>query len=102
MNERAFLREVAHSLRCDERRAESIVFIVFQELRERITTKAKAGGYNLVLDISAESINQTDVILFSSGLTDLTDEVLSDLNANAPASLLRDEKPSAEKKEDKK
>jgi len=42
MNERTFLREVAHSLRCDERRAESIVFIVFQELRERITPKESA------------------------------------------------------------
>jgi uncharacterized protein (DUF2267 family) len=42
MNERAFLREVANSLRCDERRAESIVFIVFQELRERITPKEAA------------------------------------------------------------
>ena len=72
------------------------------DIRERIVIKAKAGGYNLVLDISAESFNRTDVILFSSGLTDLTDEVLSDLNANAPAALLRDEKPSTEKKDEKK
>ncbi len=42
MNERTFLREVAHALRCDERRAESIVFIVFQELRARITPKEAA------------------------------------------------------------
>jgi Skp family chaperone for outer membrane proteins len=74
---------------------------VLRNIRERITTKAKAGGYNLVLDISAESINQTDVILYSQGLTDLTEEILSDLNANAPAALLRDDKSSAEK-EDKK
>ena len=42
MNERVFVREVARSLRCDERRAEAIVFIVFQELRERITPKESA------------------------------------------------------------
>jgi uncharacterized protein (DUF2267 family) len=42
MNERSFLREVAQALRCDERRAESIVFIVFQELRVRITSKESA------------------------------------------------------------
>ena len=75
---------------------------VLRNIRERITTKAKAGGYNLVLDLSAETFNQTDVFLFSSGLTDLTEEVLSDLNANAPAALLKDEKPSTEKRDDKK
>ncbi len=42
MTERSFLREVAQNLRCDERRAESIVFIVFQELRARITPKEAA------------------------------------------------------------
>ena len=42
MNERSFLREVAQALRCDERRAESIVFVVFQELRLRITAKESA------------------------------------------------------------
>jgi uncharacterized protein (DUF2267 family) len=42
MNERSFLREVAQALRCDEQRAESIVFIVFQELRERITPREAA------------------------------------------------------------
>jgi uncharacterized protein (DUF2267 family) len=42
MNHRSFYREVARSLRCDEQRAESIVFIVFQELRARITPKEAA------------------------------------------------------------
>jgi uncharacterized protein (DUF2267 family) len=39
MNHRAFFREVADRLRCDERRAEAITFVVFQELRARITPK---------------------------------------------------------------
>jgi uncharacterized protein (DUF2267 family) len=42
MNDRSFFREVAQTLRCDEQRAESIVFIVFQELRERITPREAA------------------------------------------------------------
>lgn len=37
MNDRAFYREVAERLRCDERRAESITYVVFQELRVRLT-----------------------------------------------------------------
>ncbi|MBX3026742.1 DUF2267 domain-containing protein [bacterium] len=39
MNDRAFFREVAARLRCDERRAEAITYVVFQELRARITPK---------------------------------------------------------------
>jgi uncharacterized protein (DUF2267 family) len=42
MKERSFYREVAQALRCDEQRAESIVFVVFQELRVRITPKEAA------------------------------------------------------------
>ncbi|HLK12173.1 MAG TPA: DUF2267 domain-containing protein [Candidatus Binatia bacterium] len=37
MDETAFLQEVARRLECDERRAEGIVFSVFQELRARLT-----------------------------------------------------------------
>lgn len=42
MTERSFYRQVAQILRCDEQRAESIVYIVFQELRARITPKESA------------------------------------------------------------
>jgi len=73
---------------------------VLRDIRERITTKAKAGSYNLVIDTSAQGIYQTDVFLFNTGLPDLTDEVLTDLNANAPAALLnpKDEKSGTDKK----
>ena len=69
---------------------------VLRDIREKITTKAKAGGFNLVLDSSAETINQTDVVLFNAGLTDLTEEILGELNANAPPVL-----PGIEKDEKK-
>jgi len=37
MTTEAFLQAVARRLACDERRAESVTFVVFQELRDRLT-----------------------------------------------------------------
>jgi len=42
MNERCFVRQVAERAYCDERRAETLIFAVFQELRDRLTTKEAA------------------------------------------------------------
>jgi uncharacterized protein (DUF2267 family) len=42
MNERSFVREVAELVDCDERRAETLIFAVFQELRDRLTPKEAA------------------------------------------------------------
>lgn len=39
MNERSFVRQVAERVACDERRAETLIFAVFQELRDRLTPK---------------------------------------------------------------
>ena len=39
MDQGTFIRQVAADLRCDERRAETIVFAVFRELRNRLTEK---------------------------------------------------------------
>ena len=72
---------------------------IMREIREVVNVKAKAANYTLVLDTAAESANQTPVLLFASGTPDITDEVLADLNAKAPAGAL--DKPE-EKKDDKK
>ncbi len=61
---------------------------IMREIRELVTTKAKAASYTLVIDTAADSFNQTPVVLFSSGAPDLTDEVLTQLNASAPAGAL--------------
>jgi uncharacterized protein (DUF2267 family) len=37
-----FIRQVAATLACDERRADAIVFAVFHELRDRLTDKESA------------------------------------------------------------
>lgn len=42
MDDKTFMREVASRLGCDERRAEGLTFAVFQELRERLTSKEAA------------------------------------------------------------
>ena len=66
---------------------------VLRYIRESVTSKARAGNYNLILDSSADPVTQTQLVLFSSGLNDLTDEVLTDLNANAQPGIL-DDKPA--------
>lgn len=62
---------------------------ILNEIRELINTKAKAAEYNLVIDTAAESINTTPVILFKSGQADLTDAILTQLNATAPTGTLK-------------
>ena len=54
------------------------------EIKDVIKAKAKGGGYALVLDAAAESVNNTPILLYNNGGSDITDEVLKDLNANAP------------------
>jgi len=39
MNERSFVRQVAERAECEDRRAETLIFAVFQELRDRLTPK---------------------------------------------------------------
>jgi outer membrane protein len=62
---------------------------ILNEIRELINVKAKAAEYNLVIDTAAESINTTPVILYKSGQADLTDAILTQLNATAPAGTLK-------------
>lgn len=57
---------------------------ILGEIRKVVDGKAKVAGYFLVLDVAAESINNTPVILYSNGENDITDAVLSQLNASAP------------------
>jgi outer membrane protein len=57
---------------------------VLGEIKETVNAKAKAGGYGLVLDSAAETINGTRVFLYSNGENDLTTAVLEQLNAAAP------------------
>jgi len=59
---------------------------ILSAIREIINTKAKAAGYAMVIDIAAESVNQTPVVPYYNGDNDITAAVLQDLNASAPIS----------------
>jgi outer membrane protein len=54
------------------------------EIKAAVSSKAKAGDFTLVLDSAALSADRTHVILYGSAI-DLTDSVLSQLNAAAPS-----------------
>jgi outer membrane protein len=68
---------------------------IVTEIRAAITAKAKSAGYTLVIDTAAESANATPVVLYSSGENDMTDTILSQLNAGAP---VETPKPEEKKK----
>jgi outer membrane protein len=60
---------------------------LLRDIREVVNSKARAGGFGLVLDTAAESVNNTPIVMFTSGDNDLTDAVLTQLNSTAPAQL---------------
>ena len=57
---------------------------ILVEIKAAVATKAKAGGYTLVFDTAAETVNGTMAIVYTSGDNDLTDAILAQLNAGAP------------------
>jgi len=76
---------------------------IVNEIRAVVGTKAKSAGYALVLDTAGASINNIPVVIYQNGENDLTDTVLLQLNAGAPADLPKaTEKKDEEKKDEKK
>ncbi len=60
---------------------------ILDEVKAAITSKAKAGNFTFVVDTAAETPNRTPVFLYNNSPNDLTDAVLSQLNATAPLDL---------------
>jgi outer membrane protein len=76
---------------------------ILEEIRAALNLKAKSAGYALVVDTTAETINNTPVVLFSNNENDMTQVVLEQLNTSAPIELPKtDEKTDEKKKESKK
>ena len=50
---------------------------ILEEIRAMINGKAKSNGYTMVVDVAAESINNTPVILFNTMENDITESYLS-------------------------
>jgi outer membrane protein len=59
---------------------------ILREIRDEINIKARAEKYSLVIDIAAQTPNQTPIVLYTNREYDITDYILTRLNANAPAS----------------
>ncbi|HEU5070664.1 MAG TPA: OmpH family outer membrane protein [Verrucomicrobiae bacterium] len=57
---------------------------ILAEIRKAVDSKSKSAGYSLVIDVAAETVNNTPVVLFNKGDNDITDGILSQLNASAP------------------
>lgn len=64
------------------------------EIREVVNKKARTASYGAVLDSAAESAVGTPIVLFNANLPDLTEEILTQLNATAPAGALQPAAPA--------
>jgi outer membrane protein len=75
-----------------ERQAQATLNDQRQRMREKIladiqaavNARAKAGGYTLVIDKSAQAASLTSVVVYGNPEIDLTADVLKQLNAGAP------------------
>ena len=70
---------------------------ILSEIRTALNGKAKAGNFGMVVDVAGQTINETPVVLYSTGENDLTDALLTQLNAGAPAGALKEDEKPAEK-----
>jgi outer membrane protein len=87
----------------DEQRRRMVDNIV-AEIRNIVNAKAKAAGFAMVIDTSAQTTSLTPVVLFSDNSNDITAPVLESLNVGAPPpeTAKSDDKPPAKKDEKKK
>jgi Skp family chaperone for outer membrane proteins len=86
----SFRRQAAATLDEQKRRMRDKII---GEIKNVVNAKAKSASYAFVVDTSAESANGTPVLMYSSGENDITDDVLKQLNANAPAGTLKPTSP---------
>lgn len=65
-------------------KTERMMETVLKDIKTVVASRARTGGYSLVVDSSAKSLAQAEVFLYTSGEADLTDAVVKELNAAAP------------------
>ena len=68
---------------------------IVKEIQGVVEAHAKAAGYTMVLDPSGESTWLVPVVLYSNGQDDMTDAIIKELNAAAPAGSLDTNTPPA-------
>ena len=79
-----------------EKRRTSIESIV-TEIRAVLNGLAQSRHYTVILDKSGESSPGVPVVLYTNGENDLTEDLVKELNANAPVSTTSEAKPDATK-----
>jgi outer membrane protein len=77
---------------------------ILKEVLTALNGKAKTGNFTMVLDSAALTISETPVLLYSTGENDLTEVLLTQMNATAPVDAPKadDKKPEEKKPLDKK
>ena len=85
-----FDRQALTTLEEQERRIRSKLL---EEIQAVVEAKAKSAKFSLVIDTAAETRNGTPMVLFSDGQNDLTNIVLTELNAGAPPEFLKSTTP---------
>jgi outer membrane protein len=66
---------------------------IMDEIQVAINDRAKAAGYAVVIDSSAQTVNATPVVVYHGSDSDLTAAVLKQLNAGAPIDTLTNAPP---------
>ena len=90
------LREIEQSVRQFDQQFRSQITDQIQRMRDRILVEirevvnshAKKGGFSMVIDTAAESANRTPIVLYTFGVDDLSEQVLTELNLSAPPGAL--------------
>jgi Skp family chaperone for outer membrane proteins len=75
---------------------------LLEEIKGMLNSRARSSGFSLVVDVSADSANNTPVVLYTNNDNDLTDALLQQLNATAPADIARPAEREPEPKKDEK
>ena len=60
---------------------------IIEEVSQLLEEKSKAEDYDYVFDKSGTSANQVPILLYAKDSVDITEELLAELNANAPADI---------------
>jgi outer membrane protein len=71
---------------------------ILEEMSAVVEKLGKAGAYNMVLDKSGASMGGIPMALYVDGLTDITEDLIKELNKDAPAPKSEEVKKAAAKK----
>jgi Skp family chaperone for outer membrane proteins len=72
-----------------ERDYQNLTDLVLQDIQTAVKAKAKAAGFSLVLNISADTLQANSPVIYSNGDNDITDEIVKQLNAAEPDASLK-------------